>query len=130
MGISEEIQWAEDEIRAAWDWAKSEVSLFSNGALTQLKLEVPAVTSLVARSLQDLLGQIVTSMEQAYTDGQMKWDTGFKTMIQIVENDGVAGMKLLMSTTLKETLLQDVASALKAGLLAADIVGSSAPPSA
>ena len=126
MGISEDIQWAEDEIGAAWGWAVNEVTLFSNGAMTLLKLELPAVTSLIVSSLQDLLGQIVSSMEKAYADDQMKWDTALKTMIQIVENDGVAGVKLFMSTTLKETLLQDAVSALKAGLLAAGITGGSA----
>ncbi len=120
------VTWAEAEIAAAKAWAlayiksaEGEVSIFGHAVITELKLEAPAIEQSVVSALEDLVGQIVVSMEKLYATGDLKFPNALSNLVNIIETKGVAGVKLILqSTTLKESLIQAGAVALKAGLLA------------
>lgn len=116
--------WAWAYINRGLNWIEGEASIFSHGVVTQLKLELPAIEAAVVKALEDLAAQVVSEMETLYSNGDLKWSNGMASLIGVIENAGVAGMKMALSQTTKEAILQDAVIALKAGLIAAAAVSS------
>jgi hypothetical protein len=127
---SEVLSAAETAIAEARAFLGREASAAEAALLAQARKDVPGLTAELWAKVQTLALNVTEAAEKAATlaTGDQKWTQALAQFVKTVETDGLDGVRLLFSTTVKETLLQEGAVIAKAGLtaLATAAIGAAA----